>query len=217
MAADLSFLTLKDDDHGPFLVIAPTRDAYRKFVTDFVTALNSQIAPPASDGFTFHGVAASYWDPQQGTLRPVYTHEYVHAALAEAMRIDNQGEWLHEGLGTYYQMKFHPQANLKQIVQQGLQAPDYMTPLPRLCNGEAISNRRYWQAMTLVELLLSEPKYRQQLPQLIEALRNSKSTNLEPHLKPVLKTDWAQLTDDWRKHCQKHYAVAEPANAADAN
>ena len=80
-----------------------------------------------------------------------------------------------------------------------------MTPFARLCNGESIPTNRYWQAMTLVDMLLSHEDYRNRLPKMMAAIQESRSTNLEPILQPVLGKTWQELTDDWRDHCRQKY------------
>ena len=202
--ADFAFIPATA--HVPKLVIAADKKSYQQFVTDYATALSGQVRTPNSDGFTLHDVSTSYWEPKYGTLRPVYTHEFVHSLLSHVLRIPNKQEWLHEGLATYYQLRFHPQANVAELVQKGIEDQKFSAPLPQVCNGEAIPNRLYWQAMTLVEMLLSTDKYKSQLPKLLATLRQSGSTNLEPHLRTVLGTDWEQLADDWRTHCRRRYA-----------
>jgi hypothetical protein len=189
----------------PKLVVLSKRADYRPFIEKFTAALNSQTAVPASDGLTILDVSVSCWDPAQGTLRPVYAHEYVHGLAGHLLGFENQSDWLHEGLATYYQLKAHPQANYAEIVRMGIENRNLSTPLEELCNGKRIPMNRYWQAQTVVDLLLTDDTYRQQLPQLIAAFQANGSTDLGPALEKILSKDWNQLTDDWRSHCRSRY------------
>lgn len=191
------------------VVIFATREAYQAFTPRFAKQLGAAARAPTSGGFTLHGVSTSYWDADQGTLRPVYTHEYVHGLLAQAAGLPNQGEWLHEGFAVYFQLKFHPQANLAGIVREGIEKPSLHTPLNELTAGGRISLNRYWQAMTLVELLMEEPPYQRNLPKLFEAFAETGSTKLESHLPAVLQANWEKLTADWKSFCEKKYRPDE--------
>lgn len=204
MQADLPFL--KAPSPAPRLFVFSSREAYQAFIPRLAEQLASQGSPPQSDGFTTQGMATSFWDPRQGTLRPVYTHEFVHAWIGNCALLDNRGEWFHEGLATMYQLRFHPQANIAALVTQGINDRQAQLPLEKLCNGEKIPTNRYWQAGTLVELLVTQDKYRPALEKLIAALQNAGSTDLGPHLQPVLSTSWDQITSDWLDHCRTKYA-----------
>jgi hypothetical protein len=189
----------------PKLVVLQAQADYRQFVEKLSAVLNSQTAVPTTDGVTLLDVSVSYWDPAQGTRRPVYTHEYVHGLLSHMLRFENQGDWFHEGVASYYQLKAHPQANLSEIVRQGIDNRNLSTPLEELCNGKRIPLNRYWQAMTIVELLLTNDAYRKKLPELTAAFQNSGSTDLGQPLRGVLDKTWNQLTDDWRSLCRSRY------------
>ena len=52
-------------------------------------------------------------------------------------------------------MKHHRQENLEEIVLAGIADRQRHMPLERLASGERIPLNRYWQAMTLVEMLVS--------------------------------------------------------------
>lgn len=188
------------------LVVCDDIASYHRFAQDFVSAFNSQGAQPTSSGTTIQGVPFSYWSPRHGTQRPVFTHEFVHAWIINQLRIDNPGDWLNEGIATYYQLKFHEQANIHDLVLQGIENRQLSDPLKKLCNGKRISTNRYWQAMTMVEMLMKSKRYRRQFPLVLETVQRSGSTDLEQFLTPVLKTNWNKLTDDWREFCRETYA-----------
>jgi len=182
------------------------RDAdYRQFVPRLGAYWNAHAAEPKSGGFTVQAIATAAYSEQHGTLRPVFTHEFIHSLLARALRVSNRGEWLHEGLANYYQLRFHPQENIAEIVRSGVEDPSNHLPLEQLCSGKPVPMNRYWQAMTVVEMLLTDDAYRASLPQLLEAFGTDGSTDLGPRLE-ILGKDWASLAEDWKRFCLRHYA-----------
>ena len=62
-----------------------------------------------------------------------------------------------------------------------------------------------WQALTVIELLITDEAYRQQWPALIAAFQESGSTDIGPHLGPVLKTNWKEFEERWENHCRRVY------------
>src|SRR5439155_18020131 len=118
MRSELLFLT--EPARGPLLIVFQNAAEYRRFVRRHARRLNVPLEPPESTGFTLQGVSSSSWDEEYGSLRPVFVHEFVHGYLCRASRFPCHGEWLHEGLATYFQLKFHPQANLHEVVAKGI-------------------------------------------------------------------------------------------------
>lgn len=202
----------------PVLLVFSTREAYQAFTPRLAKQMNSVAELPKLSGYTVHGVATSFWNKEYGTLRPIYTHEFVHSLLAHIANLPNREEWFQEGTATRYQLRFHPQENFDKIVREGLSQSKYRLPLKKLCSGEKIPRNRHWQAMTVVELLLSNVRYRKYLPRLCESFQKSGSTNLQPHIQSVLKTNWDEFERDWKNHCRARYGadkkpekVKEPA------
>jgi hypothetical protein len=183
-------------------IVFETADEYRQFIPRMARRFNLRIDPPDSDGYTLEGISVSSWSEKFGSLRPVFVHEFLHGYLSRTARLPLRGDWLHEGLATHFQLRLHPQDDLSQVIAAGLSSAERALPLNQLCDGRRIPTNRYWQAATLCQLLLSEPKYRRQLSKLFERLTTTNSTDLGPHLKPIWETDWDQLTADWRKHCE---------------
>lgn len=202
LAADLP--ELKEGPPGVLLVFGKDDD-YRQFTPRLGAKLGADAPLPKSDGYTLLGVATAAWNPRYGTLRPVYTHEFVHAYLIPRLGFDNHGDWLHEGLAARTQLHFHPQPGFDKIVRAGLANPAARTPLAELASGRPIPVQRYWQAATLVELLLESPQYAPRRPALIEAFRKAGGADLSPHLPAVLNTDWAGLEADWKRWCEEKY------------
>lgn len=188
------------------MIVFQTRAEYEAFPPQLAAKLNGAAAAPRSTGYTIQGIATSFWDPQFGSLRPVYTHEFVHAILSREVSLPNRNDWFQEGLAVHYQLQFHPQADFGQIVRQGIADPAFRAPLAELASGKAIQQNRYWQAATLVELLLKDKKYQPQFGPLIRALAESGSTDLGPQLPRLYKVDWEELTTNWRKYCEAAYA-----------
>lgn len=187
------------------LIVFDRDSDYRQFVPRLGAYWNAQAAEPQSGGFTVQAIATAAYSEQHGTLRPVFTHEFIHSLLARALRISNRGEWLHEGLANYYQLRSHPQENIAEIVRSGVENPVSHLPLEQLCNGKPIPMNRYWQAMTVVEMLLTDDAYRATLPRLLGAFGTDGSTDLGPRL-DILGKDWASFAEDWQRFCLKHYA-----------
>lgn len=202
VAADLPFL---GETSAGRIVLFADRTAYQQFTVRTAEMLNSAAQPPTSGGFTFWGIATSYWDPAYGTLRPVYLHEFVHSYLDSALQLDNSGEWLHEGMASHYQLRFHPQGNFGEIVRNGISAPGSFQPLETLLNGKKIELNSYWQAATFVDMLLHDEAYRAKLPGLLTALQEAGSTDLTPHVEPFLGKTFEQLTADWQAFCKRTY------------
>lgn len=190
---------------GTLLVFDRDPD-YRQFVPRLGNYWNAQAAEPKSGGFTVQAIATAAYSEQHGTLRPVFTHEFIHSLLARALCISNRGEWLHEGLANYYQLRFHPQENIGEIVRAGVGDSSAHLPLEQLCSGKPIPMNRYWQAMTVAEMLLIDDAYRRALPQLLDAFGANGSTDLGPRLE-ILGKDWNAFTEDWKRFCLRQYAL----------
>ena len=192
---------LAEPNRGPVLIVFQSADEYRQCIPRMARRFNLRIDPPDSDGYTLAGISVSSWSDKFGSVRPVYVHEFLHGYLSRAARLSPRGDWLQEGLATHFQLRLHPQDDLPKVIATGLSSADRQLPLNELCDGRRIPTNRYWQAATLCQMLLSEPKYRRQLPKFFERLATANSSDLGPHLQPVWETNWDQLTTDWRKHC----------------
>ncbi len=189
---------------SPRLMVFRSREDYRGFVPRFAAQFGAKAAEPGSDGYHLQGVALSSWKAEAGTLRPVFTHEFCHSVLSHHALTDSaHSDWWQEGVANAYQLRFHPQDGLAAIVRQGLADASHRSRFETLCAGEDVPLNRYWQVATLVQMLLAEPRYRGRLPALMEAFRKTGSTDLRPHIGPVLGCTWDQLTEDWMQWCAK--------------
>ncbi len=198
---ELPFLT--QPAKGAVLFVFQERAEYQRFAPRIARQLNSRLDPPEAGGYTLQGISSSWWDEKQGSLRPVYTHEFVHSYLSRTLLLSTTGDWLQEGLAAHIQLEFHPQENLSQLVREGLKSSS--TPLAELCSGRPISTPRYWQAATLWRMFLNEPRYQSKLKELMERLGAANSTDLGPHLEPLWGTDFDKLTADWRAFCEQRF------------
>ncbi len=190
----------------PLLLIFATRDAYRQFPPRFAGLFNSAAASPDTDGFTLLGVASSSWNPQKGTLRPVYLHEFTHAWLEQNCGLLCDGTWLQEGLANYFQLRHFPQANFAALAAQSLkQEGTHVMPLRELLDGRAVPLNRYWQTVTVLDLLLHRPPYAGKFPALMAELLQRNSVDLAPALQAVYGVDFAAFERDWRAHCAAKY------------
>lgn len=205
---DLPFLA--EPARGAVLFVFQEQAEFQRFAPRIARQLNLQVDPPGAGGYTLQGISSSWWDEKQGSLRPVYTHEFVHGYLSRTLPLSIMGEWLQEGLAAHIQVEFHPQENLSQIIRKGLQSSS--SPLAELCNGRRIDTSRYWQAAMLWKMFLSEPRYQTKLGALIERLAEANSSDLGPHLEPLWQTDFDKLTAEWRTFCEKQIARQNERN-----
>ncbi len=194
---------LSKPSRGAVLFVFQERAEYQRFAPRIARQLNSRLDPPEAGGYTLQGISSSWWDEKQGSLRPVYTHEFVHGYLSRTLPLSTTGDWLQEGLAAHIQLEFHPQENLSQLVRDGLKSSS--TPFAELCSGRPIHTSRYWQAATLWRMLINEPRYQAKLKDLVERLAAANSTDLGPHLEPLWGTNFDKLTSDWRAFCEMQF------------
>jgi len=187
------------------LVVFADEADYKAFPPALAARVGAQAAPAPASGFTFLGIATSSWHPRFGTLRPVYTHEFVHAQLSAALHLDNRNEWFQEGMATRQQLTFHPEPGFGAGVLRKLEVADADT-LRTVCNGEAIPLDRYWVAGTVCQMLAEEPDLAAKLPELVAGMQDRGLTALDPLL-PTLGLTWEQLDERWRGFCRRTYAT----------
>ncbi len=194
------------------IVIHHNEEDYRAFVPRLGEQLGATAPMPKSDGYHVWGIALSWWiNPAAGVVRPVITHEFVHTILSNYMLIDSShSDWWQEGVASLSQLRSHPQDNFWELVGEGLEKPEMRTPLEELCNGQSIPMHRYWQAATLVEMLTTDPEYKDKIFDLIAAIRKSGSTDLRPQLEPIYGKDLEQFTKDWLRWTAEKIKSNEP-------
>jgi len=181
------------------IIIYQNEEDYRAFVPRLASQLGAAAPEPTSDGYHVSGIALSWWiDVPMGVVRPVITHEFVHTILSNYMLIDSaHSDWWQEGVASLSQLRSHPQDDYWELVGEGLEKPEMRTPLEELTNGQSIPMHRYWQAATIVEMLTTDPGYKDKIFDLIAAIRKTGSTDLRPLLEPVYGKDYEQFTKDW--------------------
>lgn len=157
------------------LVIFPDHASYQLGVVQLGAAFAAKASAPAHDGYTLEGIAMSSWDAKQGIDRPVYVHEFVHALLTRTASLPNGGEWLQEGLATWYQVRFFPQQTLADVVRGRLARP---LGLNRLCDGQRIESKFYGDAWTVIGNLLENANWSGTLQGALESAARSGSTSL---------------------------------------
>jgi hypothetical protein len=207
-AIDEDFAFLPKDGPPGVLFVFAADDEYRAFVPRFAQRLGGETPRPGSDGFTTHGVAASSWDAEKGSLRPVYCHEFVHSYLGPRLLLANKGEWFHEGAASWYQLRFHPQTNFTDLVRRELARGEGPPSFDAIGDGEKLPMPRYWQAATAIGLLVSDEHHRKRLPKLVEGFQQSASTKITPHWQSALDTTEEAFRGQWRAFLAKQYLDA---------
>jgi hypothetical protein len=188
------------------IIVFSDEESYRGFVPRFGERLGATAPRPQSDGYHLQGIALSYWKPELGTLRPVFTHEFVHSILSNYALTDSaHSDWWQEGVASTYQLRSHPQEDFAPMVRKSLANPSARMTLEELCTGGDIPLTRYWQAATLVEMLIGHPEYSDKLGKLTDAFRKTGSTDMRPLIQPVYGKSWEELTTDWMSWCTEHY------------
>jgi hypothetical protein len=201
--ADMPFLV--PPDRPIPLVVLPDQESFRAYVERVASAHAANASVPGLPGFTLMGVATSFWHDDHGTLRPVYTHEFVHALMSASAGLPNLTEWFQEGVAARYQWRFHPEAMDAAYIRRHMAAADGPRPLAELCLGEPIGIDDYWQAMTLVDLLVGHERFAPHLEMLLQRFRDAGTTDLRPHVGTVLGVTWAELGQDWRGDVARRY------------
>lgn len=212
LAAELqdAFIFAPPAKEPPSLVVFDTKEAYETFPLRMAARMDSAAERPESGGLTIQSIATSSYDASFGTLRPVYFHEFAHAWLGRRLRMEDDGGWFQEGVANHFQIKLFPQADMAKIVNLGIGDPSYRLPLRELCSGKRIPLNRYWQAMTVIGLLLNEDPYRGSLEQMVNAFHAAGSTDLDKVLGPVFGTDWDGFAAAWMNYCRKTWPASKP-------
>lgn len=203
---DFPFLAADPPHAPPALLVFDNDKDYRAFPQRIGEVLLAQAPAPESDGYTLRGTATAAYDDRFGDIRPVYTHEFVHAWLEmNALLPSGSGDWVQEGIANLYQLRHHPQENIGAIVRQGMASSDTHMTVRELCSGQRLKISEYWQALTFMQMLLETPRYQQALPTLFSAFRTRASTDLQPLAEKVLKQDVESLSREWNTFCLRTY------------
>ncbi len=194
----------------PRLLVFRNREAYRDFFVRFGEKLLATVAPPESGGYHVNGIAVSYYDPAQGSLRPVFAHEFVHSCVTFlGLHASAGGEWFQEGMANLYQLRSHPQAGISRIIGQGLDNPACRDKLAKLCSGGDVPMNRYWQAMTVVDYLMNDEGVRDRFNALLERMEKTGSVDMQVHLEQVYGVDLKNFEDNWMDFVKRNKSKFE--------
>lgn len=161
----------------PLLIFSAQSD-YQAFWGKLAEKFNDKGPVPESQGYTMLGIAGSYFDPVLGSVRPVYVHEACHALMTRLFGLASEGDWLHEGLANYYQLRWGKQdmgAIAKNLIAKGR-----VTSLQRLLDGRPIGLENYAQAALFIEWLMIESTRKARLLPTIRFMAKRCSTAFEP-------------------------------------
>jgi hypothetical protein len=159
----------------PLLVFRAEAD-YRAFWPRFAAEFGGEAAPPTSDGFTALDVASS--SVKEGLpLRPVFVHEPMHVAIGARLRVENDGNWLQEGLAVRYQLAFEGK-DLAAEPSGGVDRAKLRKELAALLDGRKVTTHSYWQSASFLEWCLSEPSRAKALRAAVAGFRTTGVPNL---------------------------------------
>lgn len=185
------------------LIIFKTQDEYKDFWERFMMAIGATGGAPQSDGFTSHRIATSFYKEQLRD-RPVFVHEAAHALLEHYLQTNNAGEWLHEGLAARYQTMVFGQ-DVRKVVQEGIARESYRNHFSELFNGKKIQLNRYWQSMSWIEFLLSDPARREKFTKLRAAFSKAGSTDIAGSARAIFNKTVDELETEWLAWAGEHY------------
>ena len=175
------------------LIIFSKESRYRSFWGDLSTKFNSQGPVPPSGGYAMLGIAGSFYDPAQGSVRPVYLHEACHALIARTFGLASQGGWLQEGLANYYQLRWGKKDS--GVFAQNLLAGRRLVPLAKLLDGSPVGTKNYAQVALFIEWILATRKER--LLPAIRAMAKQGSSSFAPIAQAHFGTSLVVLEREW--------------------
>lgn len=193
----------------PRLVVFADDADYRAFAPRLAEAFGRGADAPSSGGYTLLAIAHGAWSEEHGGERPTYVHEFVHSYLSCRALLPNRSEWLQEGLATHFQMHFHRQDDLDELVTNAASRLDDAGLIAAITSGEPIASNRYWLAMTLVQTLMERERYAAGFTDLIAAARRNGSTALAPLLAEVYDSNESELFEQWRAWVEVTYATGD--------
>ncbi len=195
----------------PKMFVFQEKGEYQQFAIEAAAMLNASTSKPSCDGLHLQGLALSSYVEGQGSLRSVFTHEFVHSLCSHYARLDPaSGDWMQEGIATWFQCMTDPQAGLSKIVLDGLNKESFRWTLEKLTTDPKLPLKRYWQAMTLVDYFMNAPEVAAKWPELLKAVRNSGKTDLSHHLTTVYEMDFEELEKSWMDYTRRSAGKYEP-------
>lgn len=148
-------------------------------------------------GYSYRVFCAASFESKEkfAQRRPVLCHEFAHVWLYQNAGLRNDGNWLTEGLGTAVQLKFFPASGDRKEFARYLEAGQLL-PLKRLMDSERVATKDYWQAGTLVELLIQ--RHGDRLPGVVAAF--NKGASAYAIVKDALDMDFDTLQKQWAEY-----------------
>ena len=176
----------------PLLVFSKEK-RFRTFWTDLALKFNSQGPVPTSDGYAMLGVAGSFYDSSQGSVRPVFLHEACHALIARIFGIASNGNWLQEGLANHYQLRLGNK-NTKPFAKNLLKMRRII-PLSKLLDGNMVAIEHYSQTALVIEWMISTRK--DLLFRAIRAMAENGSLNIKDIAHSHFGKNISELEKEW--------------------
>jgi hypothetical protein len=191
------FPDLPTPDRPVPLLVFSTEESYRTFWRQFAARAGARAGPLAEDeGYTWMGVATTYYSDEYGLVRPTYVHEASHALLERSLGLAAQRSWLFEGLGVFDQLEVSRQ-DLRFVYAQGLRRSDLKMPVDELVSGKPIPTSRYWQATLLMEWILVDAERTAALAAALEDMRRRGSADLRWLVSRHFDMDMATFTAEF--------------------
>jgi hypothetical protein len=184
---------------SPLLVFSDEA-RYRAFWAKLAEKFNSDGPTPESDGYSMLGIAGSFYDHRLGSIRPVYLHEACHAVMARLFGISSEGDWLHEGLANYYQLRWTNQ-DLGSIAKT-LVANRRLISLQGLLNGRTIAMEHYAQAALFIEWIMVNSTRKARLLPAIRYMAKEGSTTFEPAARTHFGASVQRIESSWIRWIQ---------------
>ncbi len=151
------YLTSETPHAKPAFLIAADESEYKVLLGQTASEFAIRTSAGISSGYAVCGAAFSYYSPEHGSVRPVYTHEFVHSLLENYGSIPSDNGWLHEGIATLAQIEFHDSGMSEILRERRCRSAGRLGLLPanQLMDGHRINSNHYWQAALAVEALRS--------------------------------------------------------------
>ncbi|NLF32755.1 MAG: hypothetical protein GX591_17925 [Planctomycetes bacterium] len=147
-------------------------------------------------GYSYRPFCATYLDAARpDAIPPELAHEMAHVWLWSHAGLPNDGNWLSEGLATAVQLQLFPSLGERRAWAERVRAGKFV-PLKRLMDTAPLEGRHYWQAATLVEMLLAD--HRDALPAVLDAVTDGRDPNAI--VTEVLGLTWLAVERQWRAH-----------------
>ncbi len=184
---------------SPLLVFSDEA-GYRAFWSKLAAKFNSAGPSPKSDGYSMLGIAGSFYDARLGSVRPVYVHEACHALITRLFGIASEGDWLHEGLANYYQLRWTKQ-DLRGIAKT-LVAQRRLVQLEGLLNGRPIAMENYAQAALFIDWIMANITRKERFLPAIRYMAKQGSTAFDPAAKVHFGASVQRIATSWFRWIQ---------------